>query len=254
MTIEPGSRNYNYQRYRTPNRRFRSAVVTASLAVVVLGGASASAAPQVIEPIDTGWYWLANSGYLHQPSNTNFIVGHDDVSNTEYRDFFVFDLSTIHEPIASATFQADVTDFGVAITVGTVGTWTLYDVTTSITALRNASTLSTTFADLGTGQVFGVLKFTRDDRGHTVTVDLNSTAIASMNASGGALWAFGGRVDDLGNGADILFNGSEPSNSKPRMFINGPEPSGFVMALLGCGAVGSVRRMPRHRTGRTSAG
>jgi hypothetical protein len=225
-------------------------VVCCSVVGVQLCSSLASATPEVIQPIDTGWYWLDSGGYLHQPSNTNFIVGHEDVNDREYRNFFVFDLSAIHKPIVSATFQAGLTSFGASITVGTVGTWTLYDVTTTINSLRNASTPSTTFADLGAGQVFGVLKFTRNDRGNTVTVDLNSAAIASMNSSGGGLWAFGGRVDDFGNGSDLLFNGSNPANSNPQMLINVvPEPSSLVAAFVGLVAAYLICRTRKRSDG-----
>lgn len=226
-------------------RRSQSVVIGCFVVAVQMCISAAAAGPQTIQPFNTGWYSHDPSGYLHQPANTNFIVGHSDGESREYRNFFVFDLSTIHEPIVSATFQADLTYYGASVTTGNVGTWNLYDVTTGILSLNNATTPGTTFDDLGTGQSFGVLKYTRGDNSRTVTVNLNSAAIASMNASGGGDWAFGGRVDDLGSGDDILFNGSDLSNSNPRLLINIPEPASFVAAFVAVSAL-SLTCRPRR--------
>lgn len=212
-------------------RLLRQAILAACYVLLQLTFArQALAAPQLLQPVDSGWYEKRGGGVLHQPSNTNYIVGHVHLStDSEYRNFFVFDLSSIRAPIVSATFRSDLTDYGASVSTQGVGTWTLYDVTSAIADLRSAATPQTTFDDLATGTVYGTLQYTRNDSGGTVSVSLNDAAIEAMNLSGG-LWAFGGAVTDLQGSSpyDILFNGGN-LDTFPRLIIDVPEPSAWVL-------------------------
>src|SRR6188474_865495 len=63
----------------------------------VINCPSARAQTVVIPHTDRGWY--DNTGF-HNPSNPNYVVGGDSFGH--YHNFFVFDLSGVTQPIASA--------------------------------------------------------------------------------------------------------------------------------------------------------
>jgi hypothetical protein len=199
---------------------------------LLIGNASfaTAAGTQIVSAIDSGWYRQRPGGYLHLPSNTNFIVGHSSLSPTEYRDFFVFDLSFVTRPIKQAFFQADLTILTEVTNEKPVKSWTLYDVTTSISELRSAAAPAATFSDLGSGESFGEFQFPLGS-GPTVTVKLNSTAIAMMNNVSG-LWAFGGSVNNTPEMYDILFDSSGLVESHPRLVLSIPEPRSVWLACL----------------------
>jgi hypothetical protein len=203
----------------------------------------------VLDAVDSGWYRLEGSAVDHMPDNRNFLAG-DTLSKTQYRDFFVFDLSAVPRPIKSATFRAFVAADGIGIShVGQVDTWSLFDVTTGIQNLVTAATRNQTFADLGSGVNFGSLQYSAADRGRTITVSLNDDALADMNAATG-LWAFGGAVINLTPDTyQFIFSGSGPQ-SVPQLEINIPEPPSCLLAIsaLIASAIAWARRS-RSATG-----
>ena len=71
-------------------------------ALALLAGSMRPAEAQTItlDAVDSGWY---NSTGVHDPSNTNYIVGITAIAL--YRNFFVFDLSSIPLPIMSAELR-----------------------------------------------------------------------------------------------------------------------------------------------------
>jgi hypothetical protein len=190
------------------------------------------AIPQSFSPIDSGWYRSRPSGIDHIPSNRNFLVG-DLTDGTTYRDFFVFDLSALQHPVTSAMFSAVVSDdLGVTNPAGTFETWTLFDVTTDIAVLTSGSSPTATYQDLGSGTVLGTMTYSTADRGHGVSFEFNSAALAQLNSTSG-LWAFGGAVTTLDNASrsESIFHDSGV-DSMAQLTINLPEPSTLLLCIL----------------------
>lgn len=194
---------------------------------------SAEADTIVVTALDSGWYRSRASGIDHTPSIRNFIVG-GSLDDTEYRNFFLFNIPTITQPILSATFKAYVEIDGVGISnVTQVGTWTLFDVTTNLAQLLSGSTPELTFNDLGSGTVYGSMDFTVNDRGKTFSVAFNEAGRSVIESTSGLL-ALGGAVTTLSPGTtELLFSGSG-DHSMPRLELElVPEPATFWLVLLG---------------------
>ncbi|MBA3485130.1 MAG: hypothetical protein H0T51_25315 [Pirellulales bacterium] len=103
---------------------------------------SVSAQTVVIPHTDRGWY--AETGF-HNPSNSNYVVGDWRTflfAPADSRNFFVFDLSSITQPIASAKLALSVlSSLGGAgyNSVDPSENYELHDVTTSIATLLNGT-------------------------------------------------------------------------------------------------------------------
>jgi hypothetical protein len=140
---------------------------------------------------DSGWY---DSTGFHSSANDNYLVGFFDPN--EYRNFFVFDRSTIEGTILSATFSAFNPTSGFS-SLDASETYSLFDVTTPIAALRaGGSGQFATFADLGTGTVFGSRSISNANQGQSVDVTLNASALAALNATSGH-YAIGGALTSI---------------------------------------------------------
>ncbi len=153
---------------------------------------------QVYPAFDTGWY--DDTGF-HQATNYNHLAGWCAEScdpATEYRNFFVFDLSSVVDPVMGAALH--VRRFGTELDVDGE-TYTLFDALTPIPALvAGGSGLTGVFADLGTGDGFGernVGNVADIGGGLAVTVPLNSSGVSAINAAAGGNFALGGAVTTL---------------------------------------------------------
>ncbi len=143
----------------------------------------------------SGWY---QSSGLHSARNTNYICG--VTASNYYRNFFVFDLSGITDPITSAVVE--VRKYSSSPATG-YATWQLYDVTTSLSDINtdynagSAKALSI-FNDLGTGTYYG--NGTVDGSlpsTEVISTSLNSAAITAINSKLGSTFILGGRSDDF---------------------------------------------------------
>jgi len=136
-----------------------------------------------VDAADSEWWDSTGS---HDASNPNYLVGTS--VGTQYRDFFVFDLSAVSLPIIGAQLRLSA-----ALGLGGPGpteTYTVFDVTTPIPALEVSGSGQTgIFADLGTGASFGTTTVSKADSGGIVSITLNAAALASLNASSGGLAA-----------------------------------------------------------------
>ena len=78
----------------------------------------------------------------------------------------------------------------------------LHDVVTPIATLLNRTDRIGTHADLGNGVDYGSRTMTAADQGTVVTIELNSSAIAALNAATG-LFAMGGSLTTLDSSAKL---------------------------------------------------
>jgi len=105
----------------------------------------------------------------------------------EVRDFFQFDVTGLSGQVVSAEL---------AIDVGNLELDQLDYLTYQVTSLPAVPLTSLTFADLGTGLVYGSRTYTQnDDRLRGVTISLDAAALSAIAAGG----FFGAGMLDLGD-------------------------------------------------------
>jgi len=213
-----------------------------ALLFVLFSGSLVSAQTMVIPFTDRGFYTEFGAAY---PGNPNYAVGDsrypgcDGNCVGDARNFFVFDLSGVTLPIASANLELTMPGPSPSgyNSPDPSENFELHDVVTSIATLMARTGGVTAAADLGSGVVYGSRTMTEADNGTVVEITLNSSAIAAMNSTHG-LFGIGGSVttlDDLPN-FEYLFgvSGHTFDLSQLRLKLV-PEPSSLV--LLGIGAI-----------------
>jgi PEP-CTERM motif len=170
--------------------RLKKWFVGAFAALGCLGTLPASSAVVLIDATDAGWY---DSSGLHIAATTNYIAGTDGAAR--FRDFFVFDLTDIRDPVSSATLRIWTGDVR-----GSSNAFSFYDVSTPVDVLvRGGMGLKAVFEDLGTGEVLGgQYKLASDDSNMFPDFVLNEVGVTNLNAAVGGLWAIGG--DGVGDG------------------------------------------------------
>jgi hypothetical protein len=150
----------------------------------------------VLNTTDRGWY--SDAGIRN--SNANYFTGVNDAA-AERRGFFLFDLSTYQTPIVSARISLFNCATGAGLPCNGLGngfsspnsseTVDLFDFFGSRTALVGGTGGLGAFTDLGSGAVFGTRSISAADNGTTVTFNLNSAGIASLNGARGNTFAVG---------------------------------------------------------------
>ena len=206
-----------------------------------------TAQPVNINATDRGWY---NPIGYHNPIITNYIVG--DVRGADcgvncyndFRNFFVFDLASVTQPILSAKLALTVS--GPVLpgynSLDPSENYELHDVVTPIATLLDDSDGVATWADLGSGVVYGSRTMTAADNGSVIEITLNSSAIAAMNSIHG-LFGIGGSITTLDGVAnnELTFGWSHQGNPITQLRLTlVPEPS--TLLLLGIGAISLLGR------------
>ena len=203
-------------------------VKTCLVALALLFTAPAFAVPIVLDHVDRGWY---GAGGGSNALNTNYVVG----TAGPWRNFFVFDLSGVTDPILSAELRLDNLNLE-----GHAGTYTMWDVDNgNIANLFAASGGVSVYNDLGTGTQYASQALTADLG--TKVISLNAAAIAALSSATGN-FAFGGNYT-----GQYMFAGTHltiPGTSqRPRtVLVLNPDsandiPSPGPLALLGLGLV-----------------
>lgn len=161
----------------------------------------------------TGFYNPAESTMLG-----NYIAGHcDSCHYSDYRNFFVIDLTGLTAPVTKLTFTLD------SFEVSSSGTYTLWDYASSGTIeqlKKGGSGLTSIYDDLGAEATYGSFEYQVTDSNVVRTLTLNQKALDDLNAAiagDGSEWAFGG-----------TFEPTAPI----------PEPETYALMLAGLGLVG----------------
>src|SRR5262249_53788717 len=142
--------------------------------------------------LDSGW-WDSNG--THDAGNKNYFSGQDN--RPQAWDFFVFDLTGIHQVITGARLRAFNPSNGYGSPDPTE-VFTGFDVTTPIPALRASGSGQTEiFDDLGSGIALGTQTVSAADNGQVVTIDLNGDGVAYLEAHRGGLVALGGALNSI---------------------------------------------------------
>lgn len=169
-----------------------------ALAIIALCAFSQLCSASIeISPVDYGNYRHNGNHGAASPNYAAFAN-----ATTNYRNFFVFDLSSVTQTILSATLKLEnpqLTANGVA------STYTLYDVTTDVATLTTGQTGATAiYADLGTGTIYGSVALGSSIAAGMVEIPLNSNALAAMNATSG-LFALGGAITTAASSTVSVF-------------------------------------------------
>jgi hypothetical protein len=206
---------------------------------------SVSAQTVIIPHTDRGWY---------SPTGTripdNYIVGDNRGENplgfTDHRNYFVFDLAGVTQPIASAKLALFVPSTATRPGPGFDSSdpsenYELHDVVTSLASLIGGTAGVAAYTDLGSGVVYGSRAMTAADQESVIEINLNSVAISALDAATGLI-AIGGSLttlDGLANNeyvfgwSDYLPNVQDISELRLTLV---PEPSALaqfgVLVLL----------------------
>jgi PEP-CTERM motif-containing protein len=175
--------------------------------------------------------------------NGNYVTGHLDfgLDSNEFRSFFVFDTSGIADPIVSAHLEADAGFWETE----TTQMLALFDVVSSIDALRKGTGGAEAFADLGTGVPYGGRVFPFADREAFVSVPLNGEALVRIGEAG--LFAMGGALTSISGPNQFIFGGTIGDVVRLRVETAATTPEPSSLLLLASGALAEHwRRRRRH--------
>src|SRR6476659_6364715 len=169
----------------------------ATLLIISLACPIVSAQTVVINYTGRGWYDTTGS---HNPFNDNYVVGDTrgyglcsaTTCFNDYRNFFVFVLSVVTQPIASAKLALNV-PVAAFESSDPSENYELHDVITPIATLIDGTGGVSAHADLGSGVVYGSRTMTAADMESVVEITLNSSAVSALNSTHG-LFGIGGSL------------------------------------------------------------
>ena len=233
----------------------------ASALVLVLLSATLVQANTI--PLDAtyrGWYQAnaGDAGY-HDSSYTDYFAGvWISGTTSEYRNFFVFDLSGIgnDQEITGATLQLET--YGGSIGTETFG---LFDVMTPISSLIvSGNNRGLTFWDLGGGTAYGSIDITKtaDNQytSQTISIPLTAAFIAAANTARGGQLGLGGAITipvttPHSNEYEFLYMEADPSmppmSASQLILTTMPVPEPSTILLLATGIIGLLVRVRRKR-------
>jgi len=228
------------------NTHFRLGALICTALMFTCGNALADSI--TVRAFDAGWYQaqydpttgLPTQTGFHDQANQNFIAGYvaggtpsHPLVASEFRNFFIFDLTGIGGEIVSADLRLSN-----PLVEGVPNDYSLFDVASPITALQaGGAGQGATFHDLGSGVVLGGP--VAPTAGSTVSISFNTDGIAALNANVGHAFALGGATSlsalSFANGLAFDFTGG-PSDVRDLVLTTVPEPGSIVLVTIGIAA------------------
>ena len=177
----------------------------------VLGNIGATT---TLNAVDSGWW--DSTGY-HDSTNKNYAAGRS--GGIDLHDYFVFDLTSVTNPIASA--QLDLLNpAGGYTSPAPTETYSVFDASTPVSSVEADGVGETAiFDDLGSGTNFGAQTVSAADDDEIVPVTLNAAAVSSLNSSRGTQVAVGGALTTLAGTDDQVVFGYGGSNTDTRQLV-----------------------------------
>ena len=197
----------------------------------------------VIPSFDHGH--VANDG-VNPNMGTNYAVG--DSTIDLWHNWFVFDFASLSEPIVAAELLLYNPPGGFE-SVDPTEDYTLFDVSTDPLSLAAGMGGIAVYDDLGTGLTYGAYTASAADNDSFIIIELNTDAVASINASLGNLWAVGGALTSLDDvpSTEALFGFSGDVPLGMNQLVVTPIPAPGCLALLAVAALGSSARRRSRR-------
>ncbi|RIL07235.1 MAG: hypothetical protein DCC71_03850 [Proteobacteria bacterium] len=192
-------------------------------AIALATASPAGAVPVVFTTSDTelvpdtdnqGWYTGRGE---HALQNDNYLIGHNGAD--AFRNFFVFDLSTLDlTGLVVASARLEVQRYNASTLIeGYVFEYGLFDVGTDAATLMadhpgplpNADGVDV-YEDLGSGASYGSLAVDplAGDADDLLQFDLSAAALADLGAAAGGFFAIGGAITNLQFNAGTIHAGS----------------------------------------------
>ncbi len=210
------------------------------LSAALVGGlflaTSAQAATVKLSSIDNGWY---NNAGNHSSINTNIFTG--SLGASEYKSFFLFDLSSVTGPVTSATLTIDGGNGSNTVLDAPV-TVTFNDVVTDLDALRAGTGSTSAFDDLGGGATYATASLGAQSSSSvmpTVSAALSApSALIDINAASGGLFAIGAFIT---NPSGAIWSSSANRRvgvATLSLNVVSPVPVPATLPLLALGLVG----------------
>lgn len=181
--------------------------------IIALCAGPVKAETLTVPATSRGWW---HSLFGHNSTNDNYILGRlSTLEESIFRDFFVFDFSSLPEEkvIEGATLQLTRGDVGSDTGNETIG---FFDVTTDIAALTTTGPANNViFNDLGSGINYGTFDLNAGGSFYDLlSFDLNDAAVSNINLTRNG-WALGGSHLTLQNDLQNHFFGSTGTNVSP---------------------------------------
>jgi hypothetical protein len=222
----------------------------ALLFTTVLATTNASAGLITLNATNSGTYAGSGDSY-----DGNYSVGwFSGQFADEFRNFFVFDLSSVSGTITSATLRLSSYDPPSSgyVSNDPTETFSLFNVSTPLANLINGSGGVAAFTDLGSGTLFGSSVI--NDQLDFENISLNAAGLAFLQSNLGANQiAFGGAVTSLvkGNSPEALFNATTGQLTRQLILTTEdaapggssvPEPSTLLLAGLALITLSAAKR------------
>jgi hypothetical protein len=194
-----------------------------AVAVAVAGAATSSSAARALSVTvsATAAGWFSDDG-THNAANSNYLTGWGPSS--EFRDFFLFDLSSVSGIVTAATLRVNSAQY---LSTDPSELVEFREVTTPTADLEvNQLGRTDIFTDLGDGPLYGSVTLTSAQYYTNVDVPLNASAVTAINASLGSTFAIGGAVATL----------AKPPFDNESVFANSSSflTRQLVLTVVGC--------------------
>jgi hypothetical protein len=183
---------------------------------VLLGTTSQITRADFLNATTRNWYLPSGVSEAATPAgggvnNNNYIAGRinyfddagTDLGLQDFRNFFIFDLTSVTNPVTSAKlhlynngFVPSFPGYGFE-SPNPFETYKIFDVNTPLASLVAGTGGTTAYADIGTGTSYGTYNISNADRGQFVVINLNAAGLAAINANLGGKIAFGGAITTL---------------------------------------------------------